>query len=144
MISCLNLKNTDKVLEIGTGTGYQTAILAHLCKEVCTVEIHSKLLNGAKKKIAKLNLNNVTFKLDDGTKGWRDKTLFNSIIISAASETIPIKLLENLINEGYLIMPQKKTLGNQKLVLVKKNKENYTKKELLCVKFVPLLQKLIK
>ena len=56
MISCLNLKITDKVLEIGTGTGYQTAILSHLCKDVCTIEIHDKLLNEAKKRCRKLNL----------------------------------------------------------------------------------------
>ena len=144
MISCLNLKNTDKVLEVGTGTGYQTAILSHLCKEVYTIDIHDKLLNKAKKKIAKLNLNNIAFKLDDGTKGWQNKVLFNAIIVSAASEIIPVKLLENLTNQGHLIMPQKKPSGNQKLILVKKNNENYTKKELFDVKFVPLLNKVIK
>ena len=141
MISCLNLKNTDKVLEVGTGTGYQTAILSHLCKEVYTIDIHDKLLNKAKKKIAKLNLNNIAFKLDDGAKGWQNKVLFNAIIVGAASETIPVKLLENLANGGYLIMPQKKPSGDQKLILVKKNNETYLEKELLSVKFVPLLNK---
>ena len=144
MISCLNLKNTDKVLEVGTGTGYQTAILSHLCKEVYTIDIHDKLLNKAKKKIAKLNLNNIAFKLDDGTKGWQNKVLFNAIIVSAASEIIPVKLLENLTNQGYLIIPQKKPSGNQKLILLKKKNGNYIEKELLDVKFVPLLNKVIK
>ena len=143
MISCLNLKNTDRVLEVGTGTGYQTAILSHLCKEVCTIEIHDTLLNKAKKKIAKLNLNNITFKLDNAIKGWQNKVLFNSIIISATSEIIPVKLLENLINHGYLIMPQRKSSGDQKLILIKKNGKNYIKKELFSVKFVPLLNKVI-
>ena len=141
MISCLNLKNTDKVLEIGTGTGYQTAILSHLCKEVCTIEIYSKLLNKAKNRITKLNLKNVVFKLGNGAEGWKNKILFDGIIVSAASETIPTKLLENLKNHGYLIMPQKQTLGNQKLLLVKKNDETIIKKELFSVKFVPLLNK---
>ena len=141
MISCLKLKDTDKVLEIGTGSGYQTAILSHLCKEVCTIEIYSKLLNEAKKKITRLDLKNIIFKLGNGIEGWKNKVLFDAIIVSAASETIPAKLLENLKNQGSLIMPQKTTLGNQKLLLVKKNNETILKKKLFNVKFVPLLNK---
>ena len=139
MAACLNLKKTDKVLEIGTGTGYQTAILSHLCQEVCTIEIHDNLLNKAKKRIVKLNLKNIIFKLGNGAEGWQNKTLFDAIIISAASETVPIKLLENLKDQGCLIMPKKNQSGSQKLLLVKKNNETYLKKELLDVKFVPLL-----
>ena len=141
MIACLNLKKTDKVLEIGTGSGFQTAILGHLCQEVCTIEIHGKLINKAKKRIAKLNLKNIIFKLGDGAEGWQNKALFDAIIISAASEIIPAKLLENLKNQGSLVMPKKKPSGNQKLLLVKKNNETYLEKELLDVKFVPLLNK---
>ena len=141
MTACLNLKKTDKVLEIGTGTGYQTAILGHLCQEVCTIEIHGKLINKAKKRIAKLNLKNIIFKLGNGAEGWQNKALFDAIIISAASEIIPAKLLENLKNQGSLVMPKKKPSGNQKLLLVKKNNETYLEKELLDVKFVPLLNK---
>ena len=140
MISRLNLKNTDKVLEIGTGTGYQTAILAHLSQEVCTIEIHGNLLNKAKKRIVKLNLKNIIFKLGTGAEGWQNKVLFNGIIISCASETVPPKLLENLKNQGCLVMPKKKPSGNQKLLLVKKNNETYLEKELLDVKFVPFIK----
>ena len=141
MIACLNLKKTDKVLEIGTGSGFQTAILGHLCQEVCTIEIHGKLINKAKKRIAKVNLKNIIFKLGNGAEGWQNKALFDAIIISAASEIIPAKLLENLKNQGSLVMPKKKPSGNQKLLLVKKNNETYLEKELLDVKFVPLLNK---
>ena len=141
MIACLNLKKTDKVLEIGTGSGFQTAILGNLCQEVCTIEIHGKLINKAKKRIAKLNLKNIIFKLGNGAEGWQNKALFDAIIISAASEIIPAKLLENLKNQGSLVMPKKKPSGNQKLLLVKKNNETYLEKELLDVKFVPLLNK---
>ena len=141
MIACLNLKKTDKVLEIGTGTGYQTAILSHLCLEVCTIEIHSNLLNKAKKRIVRLNLKNIIFKLGDGAEGWQNKTLFDAIIISAASEIVPAKLLESLKNQGRLIMPKKKSSENQKLLLVKKNNATYLEKELLNVKFVPFLNK---
>ena len=141
MVACLNLKKTDKVLEIGTGTGYQTAILSHLCQEVCTIEIYGNLLNKAKKRIAKLNLKNIIFKLGNGTEGWQNKALFDAIIVSAASEIIPAKLLKNLKNQGCLVMPKKKLSGNQKLLLIKKNNETYLEKELLEVKFVPLLNK---
>ena len=140
MIACLNLKKTDKVLEIGTGSGFQTAILGHLCQEVCTIEIHGKLINKAKKRIAKLNLKNIIFKLGNGVEGWQNKALFDAIIISAASEIIPAKLLENLKNQGSLVMPKKKPSGNQKLLLVKKNNETYLEKELLDVKFVPFIK----
>ncbi len=139
MISCLKLKKTDIVLEIGTGTGYQTAILSHLCKEVCTIEIYNKLLEQAKKRILKLNLKNINFTLGNGTKGWNAKVLFDAIIVSAASEIIPGKLLKNLKNYGCLIMPKKKSLDIQKLLLIKKSNETYLEKELCSVKFVPLL-----
>ena len=141
MIACLNLKKKDKVLEIGTGTGYQTAILSHLCQKVCTIEIHGNLLNKAKKRITKLNLKNIFFKLGNGVEGWQNKALFDVIIISAASEIIPAKLLENLKNQGRLIMPKKKPSGDQRLILITKNNETYSEKELLSVRFVPLLNK---
>jgi len=143
MIACLNLKKTDKVLEIGTGTGYQTAILSHLCQEVFTIEIYENLLNKAKKRITKLNRKNIIFKLGNGAEGWQANALFDAIIISAASEILPVKLLENLKNQGRLIFPKKKSSENQKLLLVKKNNGTYIEKELLDVKFVPLLNKSI-
>ena len=142
MVSCLNLKNTDRVLEIGTGTGWQTAILSHLCKEVFTIERFNVLLNKAKKNIAKLNIKNVNYKLGNGIMGWGQKVLFDAIIISATSDAIPEKLLENLKSNGRLIMPKKYPTGNQKLLLInKKNENHFEKKESLNVKFVPLLNK---
>ena len=88
----------DKVLEIGTGSGYQTAILSHLCQEVCTIEIHGKLINKAKKRIAKLNLKNIIFKLGDGAEGFQNKALFDAIIISAAmQESIPNQRVSEII-----------------------------------------------
>jgi len=140
MIDCLKLKKTDKVLEIGTGTGYQTAIISHLCQKIYTIEIFEKLLNQAKININKLKINNVLYKLGNGLEGWYEKTLFDSIIISAASEKIPLKVLKSLKNNGNLIIPKKYSSGNQKLILIKKtSKDSYDEKELLDVKFVPLL-----
>mgnify|MGYP002526887201 CR=1 FL=1 len=122
MVEALELKKTDKVLEIGTGTGYQTAILSNLCQEVFTIEVHDNLIKKAKKRIAKLNLKNIIFKLGNGAKGWQNqnKALFDAIIISAASEIIPAKLLENLKNQGSLVMPKKKTIRKSKTAISKK------------------------
>ena len=142
MLSCLNLINKNKVLEIGTGSGYQTAILSHLYKEVYSIELFEKLLNKAKENVAKLNLKNITYKLGDGNKGWNSKGLFDAIIISAASKVIPIALLRNLKNYGCLIMPKESFLGNQKLLLIRKKDKHYIHEELFPVKFVPLLNKM--
>ena len=142
MIDCLELKKTDKVLEIGTGTGYQAAIISHLCQEIYTVEIFDKLFNQAKINMEKLKIKNIICKLGNGADGWKEKILFDAIIVSAATEKIPSKLLQNLKNNGKLIIPKKYPLENQKLVLVKRNSENnFEKKELFDVKFVPLLNK---
>jgi len=139
MISCLNLKNTDKILEIGTGVGWATAIISKLVNTVFTIERFNTLLDSAKKNIAKLNINNVNYKLGNGFEGWGEKILFDAIIIGAASEIIPLKLLESLKNDGNLIMPKKYHDRNQKLLLVTKKSGNFEQKELLDVKFVPLL-----
>ena len=140
MIDCLNLKKTDKVLEVGSGTGYQAAIISHLCQKIYTIEIFDKLSNQTKINMGKLKIKNVIYKLGNGLNGWGEKILFDSIIVSAASKEIPPKLLQNLKNNGKLIIPKKYPLENQKLVLVKKNGENnFEKKELFDVKFVPLL-----
>ena len=140
MIDCLNLKKTDKVLEIGTGTGYQTAIISHLCQKIYTIEIFDKLFNQAKINMGKLKIKNIIYKLGNGLNGWGEKILFDAIIVSAASKEIPPKLLQNLKNNGKLIIPQKYPLENQKLILIEKNSENnFKKEELFDVKFVPLL-----
>jgi protein-L-isoaspartate(D-aspartate) O-methyltransferase len=140
MIDCLKLKKTDKVLEIGTGTGYQTAIISHLCQKIYTIEIFDKLFHQAKTNINKLKIRNAIYKLGNGTNGWEKEILFDAIIVSAASEKIPLRLLQNLKNYGNLIIPKKYPSGNQKLILIKKTSKNdFDQKELFDVKFVPLL-----
>ena len=140
MIDCLKLKKTDKVLEIGTGTGYQTAIISHLCQTIYTIEIFSKLFTQAKFNIDKLKIKNIIYKLGNGINGWKDKNFFDAIIVSAASEEISSQLLQNLKINGQLIFPKKYPFENQKLILIKKIGENNFKKEkLFDVKFVPLL-----
>ena len=139
MISCLDLRPTNNVLEIGTGVGWTTAVISKLVKTVFTMERFKKLLDIAKKNIAKLKIENVQFKLGNGFEGWESKILFDAIIIGAASEVVPIKLLESLKSNGRLVMPKKYDTGNQKLLLVTKKSRNFEQKELLDVKFVPLL-----
>ena len=142
MIDCLKLKKTDIILEIGTGSGYQTAIISHLCRKIYTMEIFNKLFNQAKINIDRLKIKNVVYKLDNGINGWGEKILFDAIIVSAAAEKIPLKLLQNLKNYGNLIIPKKYPSGNQKLILIKKtDKNSFDQKELFDVKFVPLLNK---
>ena len=142
MIDCLKLKKTDKVLEVGTGTGYQAAIISYLCQKIYTVEIFNELLFRAKNNTEKLKIKNIIYKLGNGVNGWEEKILFDAIIVSAASEEIPPKLLQNLKNNGKLIIPIKYSFENQKLILIKKKSENnFEKEELFDVKFVPLLNK---
>ena len=140
MIQCLKIKKTDKILEIGTGTGYQTAIISHLCQKIYTIEIFNKLFQQAKTNINKLKIKNVIYKLGNGANGWEEKILFDAIIVSAASKKIPPKLLNNLKIHGNLIIPKKYPLENQKLILIKKTgKNSFDQKELFDVRFVPLL-----
>ena len=140
MIDCLKLKKTDKVLEIGTGTGYQTAIISYLCQKIYTIEIFKKLFDQAKLNIEKLKIKNVIYKLDNGINGWKEKNFFDAIIVSAASAEISSQLLKNLKINGKLIFPKKYPSENQKLILIKKiGENNFKKKELFDVKFVPLL-----
>ena len=140
MIDSLNIKKTDLVLEIGTGTGYQTALLSYLCKHVFTIEIFEKLINQAKSNHTMLNLKNISYLLGDGSNGWNKPILFDSIIISAASKKVPLKLLKTLKIKGKIIFPKEYFPKQQKLLLLKKlNEHNYSTQELFDVRFVPLL-----
>jgi len=140
MIDSINIKKTDLVLEIGTGTGYQTALLSYLCKHVFTIEIFEKLINQAKINHTKLNLKNISYLLGDGLNGWNKPILFDSIIISAASKKIPLQLLKTLKTKGKIIFPKEYFPRQQKLLLlIKLNEFNYSTQELFDVSFVPLL-----
>ena len=128
----------DNVLEIGTGCGYQTAVIAQLAKNVCTVERIKPLLSKARKNLKLLGLKNIKYKHDDGSLGWGDKGIFDAIITTAAPQQVPSELLAQLNEGGRLIIP----VGGesvQELRLITRTKDEFTSKVLNSVRFVPLL-----
>lgn len=127
----------DNILEIGTGSGYQTSILAQLIPHVYTVERIKALQWQAKRRLRSMDLHNVSMKHGDGWKGWGTKAPFQTIIVTAAPTSIPSALLEQLADGGKLVIP----VGGKEQVLkvITKNGENYDEKEVAMVKFVPLV-----
>jgi protein-L-isoaspartate(D-aspartate) O-methyltransferase len=140
MSELLALSGTEKILEIGTGSGYQSAILAKLSKEVYTIERIESLSKTAQQTLLKLGYKNIFFKTGDGTEGWNDKSPFDRVIITAASERVPSPLLEQLADSGKLLMP----LGGphlQQLTLIEKHGSQFTKEFFDACVFVPLIGK---
>lgn len=139
MTQLLELTGVEKVLEIGTGSGYQTAILAELCAEVWTIERFDSLLQRARTCLNSLGYNNIHFKTGDGTIGWREHSPFDRIMVTAAAPQVPMKLYDQLARGGILIAPVGKRFI-QTLYQVKKGKDD--KMEIAqhggCV-FVPLV-----
>jgi len=140
MIQSLEINKKDTVLEIGTGSGYQTAILAELCDKVFTVEYIPELNERARKVLNKnFNYTNIFMKVGDGKEGWREYSPFDKIIVSACADYIPESLLKQLKVGGKMIIP-KGTELYQKLLLVEKKGENsYNTKEITGCNFVKLV-----
>lgn len=133
----LELGKLNKVLEIGTGCGYQTAIIAPLARKVYSVERIKPLLEKARKNIRVLGLNNVQFKHDDGSMGWKEKGPFDAIIAAAAPQRVPEELLAQLAEGGRLIIP----VGSeamQELRLITRQGDEYLTEVVAAVRFVPL------
>ena len=134
----LNLSKTDYVLEIGTGSGYQTAVLAELAGQVFSIEIIPELANFAKQNLDKLNYWNIQVKLGDGYNGWQKNAPFDAIILTAApAQNIPQPLLDQLKDYGKLIAP----LGqdHQELLFIRKIGDQFERRRLLSVRFVPMV-----
>lgn len=127
----------DKTLEIGTGSGYQTAILASLVKQVFTIERIGPLLEQAKKRMAALNCHNINFKHGDGYEGWQDEGLFDGIIVTAAPAEIPDSLPNQLADGGRLVIPFGPA-GSQQLVKITRHADEFERQVLDWVSFVPL------
>lgn len=139
MTESLQLKGPEKVLEIGTGSGYQTAILAELASSVYSVERLEYLSARAEKTLQGLGYENICFKRGDGTLGWPDKAPFDGILVAAAAKDIPQTLLKQLTIGGRLVIPVGDRLL-QELVLVTRDEKGLQKYNLCGCRFVPLIE----
>jgi len=137
MTEVLELNGKDKVLEIGTGSGYQTAVLAEIAQEVYTVEIVAELSQKAQNLLDEEGYDNIYFHIGDGTYGWQKHAPYDAIMVTAAPPRIPEKLQEQLKINGRMIVPVGDTF--QELVLIVRGKSKFKKKKLLPVRFVPLV-----
>jgi protein-L-isoaspartate(D-aspartate) O-methyltransferase len=140
MVECLRLRPEDRILEVGTGCGYVTAISAELGAQVYSIERISALLMKARKNLKRLGYRNIVLKLGDGTEGWPQAAPFDAIIVSAASPEIPRPYLDQLAEGGRLILPVGGE-GHQELVLVTKTKGKLSQETLSGCRFVKLMGK---
>jgi len=138
MTDLLDLKKDEKALEIGTGSGYQAAILAELAKEVYTIERHKVLAERAEKLLKDLKYPNVKILVGDGTKGWKEFSPYQKIIVTASAPDVPEPLFEQLDETGKLVIP----IGgrwSQDLILIEKRKGKMIKRSICGCVFVPLI-----
>ncbi len=144
MTEKLELDRTHKVLEIGTGSGYQAAVLSHLCRRVYSVERWRELQKSADRRLAELGITNVTAIIGDGWLGWPPQAPFDRIIVTAAAAEAPKALVEQLKTGGRMIIPLGEDRDRQSLVLIEKNDDGLTKSSVLPVRFVPLMRGRVK
>ena len=140
MSECLELKGQERVLEIGTGSGFQAAILAELAKEVYSVERFASLAKSAEDKLNELGYANIKIKVGDGTLGWKEFSPFDRIIVTAGAPKIPLPLEEQLAEAGKLVIPLGESFSQMLTVVEKKNGLLEKKLVSSCV-FVPLIGK---
>lgn len=140
MIEALELMGQEKVLEIGTGSGYAAAVLSLCAARVVTVERIEVLAQSARARLKELGYRNVTVRLADGTLGWKDEAPYDAIVVTAGAPEVPSELVEQLAPGGRLVIPVGPTPHAQSLVRVRKNAQGELKRENLCpVRFVPLI-----
>ncbi len=139
MTQALQVTSRDKVLEVGTGSGYQAAILSLLARRVYTIERHSLLVSNATKVFQKLNMSNITTILSDGGHGLKQQAPFDRIIVTAASDDPPASLLSQLKIGGIMIIPVGQSDNMQKLIKIAKTDGGYEYQDLQTVRFVPLV-----
>ena len=140
MTQALCLDRKSKILEIGTGSGYQAAVLSHICRRVFTIERFESLLRSAQLKFKSCNIHNIVTKHGDGYLGWPEQAPFDRIIVTAASKSIPEELTSQLRDNGLMVIPLEDQEKKQKIFIVRKTKNNYFKEPLVPVKFVPLVE----
>jgi protein-L-isoaspartate(D-aspartate) O-methyltransferase len=137
MTEALGLEGDERVLEVGTGSGYQAAVLARLAAEVFTVELIEGLAQKAQDILRSLGIGNVRFRVGDGSKGWPEEAPFDGIIVTAAAARVPAALEAQLGPSGTMVIPV--GIDYQELLLIRKTKKGLKRQPLLPVRFVPLV-----
>ena len=139
MTAALELTGRERVLEIGTGSGYQAAILSFLCRRVYSIERLRPLLVEAENRFRKLRITNVTSKFGDGAKGWPEGAPFDRVILTCAPPEVPATLLNQLKTGGIMVAPEGRG-RKQSLVVIRRAEAGFERRELLPVRFVPLVE----
>jgi len=137
-LQALGLNGSESVLEVGTGSGYQTALLALLARSVYSIERHASLARGAETTLARLGFNHVKIAVGDGSQGWREYAPYDAMLVSAAAPSVPQSLLAQLSDSGRMVIP----VGlphSQELQLVRKRGEQHTVETIEGCRFVPLV-----
>lgn len=140
MTQALDLNDRCKVLEIGAGSGYQTAVLAQLCRRVYTIERYRSLLREAEARFAALKLTNVTSMVGDGSKGWPMQAPFDRIIVTAAAPELPQALIAQLAVGGVMVAPVDVAQGDQEIKRITRSDSGVRVESLMRVRFVPLVE----
>jgi protein-L-isoaspartate(D-aspartate) O-methyltransferase len=141
MTAHLELTGKERVLEIGTGSGYQAAVLSHICRRVYTIERIRPLLVEAERRFKQLKLTNITSRLADGQYGWPEAAPFDRVIVTCGASEIPLHLLEQIKDDGIMVIPVDSENGDQilKKVTWNKNRDAAVITDIMDVRFVPLL-----
>ncbi len=140
MTARLQLSERMRVLEIGTGSGYQAAILSRLARRVYTIERHRELVPLAQARFDALKLHNISTRVGDGSRGWPEAAPYDRIIVTAAARRVPPRLLEQLGPEGIMVIPVGESTWDQKLLRITRTEDGFAEEVLMDVRFVPLVE----
>jgi protein-L-isoaspartate(D-aspartate) O-methyltransferase len=139
MTQALEIGERMRVLEIGTGSGYHSVVLARLCRRVYTIERHRDLLIEAERRFAAMGIGNITTKAGDGTRGWPEQAPFDRIVVTAAAKDVPPVLAQQLTDGGVMVFPVDDGPGDQRLLRVRKGENGLDTEDLGPMRFVPLI-----
>ena len=139
MTESLMLGERCNVVEIGTGSGYQSAVLSRLCRRVFSIERHRELVRDAEQRFAELRLRNIVCRVGDGTRGWPEQVPYQRVIVTAAAPEVPATLVDGLAPDGILVVPVGEDHRDQRLLRVRRNEHGFATEILARVRFVPLV-----